>query len=79
MILEDRNADFNISLAIIYKVLKQLKITVKKANSEIERVNKETYIGRRKLYFIWFNSMFQGNYSNAVFVDKSPFNLHIRR
>ena len=53
-------------------------ITAKKAHRKIESVSEGVYIWRRKVYSIWFNNIFQDNYSNAMFVNESPFNLHIR-
>lgn len=33
----------------------------------------------RKQYSIWFNNYFENNFSKAVFIDESGFNLHLKR
>ena len=53
-------------------------ITVKKPHRELQRVNEQSYIEKRKLYAMWFNEMFKRGYENAFF-DESPFTLHLSR
>ena len=80
-ILEERHGgDFNISTSTINRALQELKITMKLSHRELDRVNAPEKIVLRKAYAIWFNNHFPNNdYSTAVFIDESSFNLHLQR
>ena len=68
-----------LSLTTVNNALQKLMVTVKKPHRELQRVNEQSYIEKRKLYAIWFNEMFKRGYENAFFVDESPFTLHLSR
>lgn len=71
--------EFSIALSTINKCLNDLKITLKLAHREIDRVNALEKIEQRKTYALWFNNFFNAEISKAVFVDESSFNLHLRK
>jgi len=78
--LESKRSDgFTISMSTINACLKELKITVKLAHRELDRVNSTDKIILRKDYSLWFNNYFNSDYSRAVFIDESSFNLHLKR
>jgi hypothetical protein len=67
-------------MSTINRALLQLKITVKLAHGELDRVNAPDKIAMRKDYALWFNNHFtNNNFSSAVFIDESSFNLHLQR
>lgn len=69
----------SISLSTVNNALQFLLITVKKAHRELNKVNLPDYIEKRREYAIWFNSTYGLDCSNVIFVDESPFNLHMQR
>lgn len=73
------NYNISISLSSIYRILLSLKITLKKASIQLERVNEEIYIDKRKEYALWFNNSVNGDVKRCIFIDECSFNLHIRR
>jgi len=77
-ILEKSN-NVTLSLTTVNNALQKLMVTVKKPHRELQRVNEQSYIEKRKLYAIWFNEMFKRGYGNTYFVDESPFTLHLSR
>lgn len=74
-----REDGFSISISTINRCLVQLKITLKKTHLELDRVNSPEKIEERKVYSLWFNNFFSGDFSKAIFVDESSFNLHLKR
>jgi len=77
--LENQNENLTISLTTINNALEKIMITIKKPHIELVRVNEDHYIDQRKTYALWFNEMFANGYEKAIFVDESPFNLHLKR
>lgn len=52
---------------------------MKQTRREFDRVNDQEKIQLRKDYALLFDNHFNGDYSKAVFVDESGFNLHLQR
>ncbi|KAI5150378.1 hypothetical protein ENBRE01_1459 [Enteropsectra breve] len=68
-----------ISLSSINRCLQDLKIKLKLCHRELDRVNALDKIQLRKEYALWFNNHFQNDFSRAIFIDESSFNLHLKR
>jgi len=77
--LIENHPGFIISLSSINLALEKLIITIKKSHRELEKVNEEHYIKLRQEFAIWFNERFPNEFDEAIFVDESPFNLHLKR
>ena len=56
-----------------------VKKTMKLTHRELDRVNSSEKILLRKEYASWFNNHFNNDFSKAVFIDESSFNLHLKR
>ena len=52
---------------------------MKLTHREIDIVDSSEKILLRKEYALWFNNHFNNNFSKAVFIDESSFNLHLKR
>ena len=52
---------------------------MKLTHRELNRVNYSEKILLRKEYALWFNNHFNNDFSKVVFIDKSSFNLHLKR
>ena len=68
-----------VSITAVANGLKTLKITLKKASIEIDRMNCENSIERRKQYAIDFRLSVPQQHEFLVFIDETGFNLHLRR
>lgn len=75
----DGDDGFSISTTSINRCLQELKITMKQTHRELDRVNAFENIQLRKKYALWFNNHFNNDFSRAVFIDESSFNLHLKR
>ena len=71
--------EFTISESSVCRCFEDLRITLKLAHREIEKVNEPDKIQQRKQYSLWFNNYFNNDFLGAVFIDETEFNLHLRR
>ena len=69
----------SLSISTIHRGLEQLKITVKKASRELENVNSQNNIQKRKLYALDFSQNSPSNKKNCIFIDECGFNCHLRK
>uniref|UniRef100_A0A0A9WCV6 3-isopropylmalate dehydratase small subunit n=1 Tax=Lygus hesperus TaxID=30085 RepID=A0A0A9WCV6_LYGHE len=76
-ILASRN--IILSKSTIDNGLRLLKITLKIASKEVDRMNSPESIRRRREYALRFNEWAPTERGNLVFIDESGFNLHLRR
>jgi transposase len=78
LILNGQNMH-DISISSINRCLQGLQITMKLTHRELDRVNMPDKIELRRNFSLWFNNYFENNFSYAVFIDESGFNLHLKR
>lgn len=76
---DDQDISRPISKSSIDRCLRDLKITMKLSHREIDRVNLPEKIILRKEFALWFNDFFNSDFSTAIFIDETSFNLHIKR
>jgi len=69
----------NLSTTSIFHALKSLKITLKNANKNLDRMNSPSTIEQRKVYAIKYSQDAPQARERIVFIDESGFNCHLRR
>jgi len=71
--------NINISLATIHRGLCKLKITLKKAAVEVDKMNSRDSIEKRRIFALEFDDWVPEDRSKLIFIDESGFNYHLRR
>ena len=71
--------DIFISQASIFNALQKLKLTLKLARCEVDRMNAPEIIAKRKVYARHFHRHSPPDKKKCIFVDECGYNLHLRR
>lgn len=71
--------NINISKSSIDRGLRELKVTLKLASFEVDRVNEPRTIELRKIYATDISRRCQESRQKMIFIDECGFNLHLRR
>lgn len=77
--LVHERAGIRLSVGSVANCLSKLKITLKKASIVHDRVNSESTLRARAIYFQDFAANAPGESFKCIFIDESGFNYHMRR
>lgn len=70
----------DVNVTTVWRWVKKLGYTFKMTRPIPSRRNDEDVKAERKLYVRWYNAVpFKMRYSNLIFIDESPFHLHMMR
>jgi len=73
------NKNITLSTTSIFNALKSLRITLKNATINFDRMNSLCTIDKRKQFAIQFSQNAPQSREKIVFIDESGFNCHLRR